>query len=139
MKAVMKAVRYYEFGEPAEVVRVDEIPVPAPLRGEVLVRLTARPVSPSVLMALSGKYGVHPQLPAVPGAERQTALRSRGERSVLSDEAPQSILSWTIPQRISREEIGRGVGAVVSGHCVFSIDGGRIVRPGGSECGSAPI
>lgn len=65
----MKAVRYYEVGEPEEVVRVDEVPVPAPLRGEVLVQLTARPVSPSVLMALSGKYGVHPQLPAIPGAE----------------------------------------------------------------------
>lgn len=66
---MMKSVRYYEVGEPEQVVHVDKVPLPVPQRGEVLVRFTARPVSPSVLLALSGKYGVQPQLPAVPGAE----------------------------------------------------------------------
>lgn len=65
----MKAVRYYGFGEPEDVVRVEEIPAPTPRPGEALVRLTARPVSPSVLLTLRGKYGVRPHLPAVPGAE----------------------------------------------------------------------
>ncbi len=65
----MKAVRFYEVGEPEDIVRVEDVPAPTPRRGEALVRLTARPVSPSVLLALRGKYGVHLDLPAVPGAE----------------------------------------------------------------------
>lgn len=65
----MKAVRYSAVGEPEDIVRLEDVPAPTPRRGEVLVRLLARPVSPSVLLALRGKYGVRAELPAVPGAE----------------------------------------------------------------------
>jgi NADPH:quinone reductase-like Zn-dependent oxidoreductase len=49
--------------------RIEERPVPAPGRGEVLVRMEAAPVNPSDLLFLQGLYGVKKQLPTVPGWE----------------------------------------------------------------------
>jgi len=65
----MRAARYHEFGEPENVLRVEDLAAPAPRPGEALVRLRARPVSPSVLLTVRGRYGILPPLPAVPGAE----------------------------------------------------------------------
>lgn len=65
----MRAARYHEFGEPEDVLRVEDVAPPVPRPGEALVRLRARPVSPSVLMTVRGRYGILPPLPAVPGAE----------------------------------------------------------------------
>ena len=65
----MKAVVFDRFGEPAEVLRVREVPTPEPGPGEVRVRLTASPVNPSDLLVVRGLYGVLPRLPATPGFE----------------------------------------------------------------------
>jgi len=48
---------------------VRDVPVPAPGRGEVRVRMIAAPVNPSDLMVVRGKYGRLPSLPATPGFE----------------------------------------------------------------------
>jgi NADPH2:quinone reductase len=66
---VMKAVVFEEFGEPAEVLRVRDVPIPEPGPGEVRVRMIASPVNPSDLLVVRGRYGVLPRLPATPGFE----------------------------------------------------------------------
>ncbi len=65
----MKAVVFDRFGEPAEVLRVADVPVPEPGPGEVRVRMIASPVNPSDLLVVRGRYGVLPKLPATPGFE----------------------------------------------------------------------
>lgn len=65
----MRAIEYAANGEPAEVLRLVEKPVPEPGPGQVLVRLQARPINPSDLFQIRGQYGVQPRLPAVAGME----------------------------------------------------------------------
>jgi NADPH:quinone reductase-like Zn-dependent oxidoreductase len=49
--------------------KVIEIPVPEPRKGQVLVRIDAAPCNPSDLLLLQGKYGALKRLPTVPGWE----------------------------------------------------------------------
>ncbi len=66
----MRAVVCDQFGEPAEVLRLDEAaPTPMPGLGELLVRMRARPVNPSDLLTIRGTYAQRIALPAVPGWE----------------------------------------------------------------------
>ena len=65
----MKAIRFEKFGEPSEVLRVAEVPIPEPGKGEVRVRMIASPINPSDILTVQGRYGVLPELPATPGYE----------------------------------------------------------------------
>jgi NADPH2:quinone reductase len=65
----MRSIRFGELGEPADVLRVEDVPAPSIGAGEVLVRMRARPVNPSDLLTVRGFYGVTPSLPATPGYE----------------------------------------------------------------------
>ena len=65
----MKAIRFEAFGDPAEVLRVVDLPTPEPGPGEVRVKMIASPVNPSDLLTVRGKYGVLPSLPFTPGYE----------------------------------------------------------------------
>ena len=65
----MKAIRFEQFGEPTDVLKVAEMPVPEPGPGEVRVKMIASPVNPSDLLTIQGKYGVQPPLPFTPGYE----------------------------------------------------------------------
>ncbi|WP_433327806.1 zinc-dependent alcohol dehydrogenase family protein [Spirillospora sp. CA-294931] len=56
-------------GEPGEVLRVLERPVPAPGAGQVLVRVHASPVHASDLHMMRGRYPLTPEFPAVLGLE----------------------------------------------------------------------
>jgi NADPH:quinone reductase-like Zn-dependent oxidoreductase len=49
--------------------RVARVPVPAPARGQVLVRIHAAPCNPADLYYLEGRYGIDRPLPATPGFE----------------------------------------------------------------------
>jgi NADPH:quinone reductase-like Zn-dependent oxidoreductase len=65
----VKAIVLERFGEPAEVLTVQETSKPEPGPGEVRVRMLASPINPSDLMTVRGRYGRLPQLPATPGFE----------------------------------------------------------------------
>jgi NADPH:quinone reductase-like Zn-dependent oxidoreductase len=65
----MKALVFDRFGEPADVLRLQDVPVPEPGPGQVRVRMLASPVNPSDLLVVRGLYGVLPRLPATPGFE----------------------------------------------------------------------
>ncbi|MCS7022470.1 MAG: zinc-dependent alcohol dehydrogenase family protein [Gemmataceae bacterium] len=75
----MKRLVFARTGPPAEVLRLeDDVPTPVPQRGEVLVRMLAAPINPSDLMFIGGRYGLQPQVPAVPGFEGVGIVVSQG-------------------------------------------------------------
>jgi len=74
----MKAARYQRFGEPVDVLSVEDLPVPVPGAGEVRVRMLASPINPSDLMSIRGEYGLLPDLPAVPGFEGVGVVEESG-------------------------------------------------------------
>ncbi|HEX8336818.1 MAG TPA: zinc-dependent alcohol dehydrogenase family protein [Pyrinomonadaceae bacterium] len=65
----MQSVRFHEFGNPAEVLRVEEVERPEPGAGQVLLKMRARPINPSDLLTVRGLYGSLPVPPATPGLE----------------------------------------------------------------------
>lgn len=75
----MQSVRFYEFGDPADVLRVEDVPQPEPGAHQALVRLRARPINPSDLLTVSGHYGALPPLPATPGLEGMGEVVAVGE------------------------------------------------------------
>src|SRR5215210_721157 len=75
----MQSVRFHEFGNPAEVLRVEEVGRPAPGAGQVLVRMRARPINPSDLLTVRGLYGALPVPPATPGLEGMGEVAELGE------------------------------------------------------------
>lgn len=65
----MRAWRVTALGEPADALSLDDVPVPQPGPGEVLVRVAAVAANfPDVLLA-RGQYQVRPELPFVLGIE----------------------------------------------------------------------
>ena len=66
----MKAIRFTHYGDPAEVLAVQDLPLPEPGKGEVRVRILASPINPSDLLFVRGHYaGVQPHFPARVGFE----------------------------------------------------------------------
>ena len=65
----MRKVVYEEFGNPAEVLKVVEVPSEPLAQGQVRVEVLRAPINPSDLIQVSGNYGVKPPLPAVAGNE----------------------------------------------------------------------
>jgi NADPH:quinone reductase len=66
----MKSVLFRQYGDPAEVLAVEESPMPEPARDEARVRMLAAPVNPSDLLYVRGLYaGVQPRFPAPSGFE----------------------------------------------------------------------
>ncbi|MBV9929232.1 MAG: zinc-dependent alcohol dehydrogenase family protein [Acidobacteria bacterium] len=75
----MQSVRFHEFGNPAEVLKVEEVQKPEPGAGQVLVRMRARPINPSDLLTVRGLYGSLPVPPATPGLEGMGEVAEVGE------------------------------------------------------------
>src|SRR6202048_1867807 len=66
----MKAIQIEAFGNPADVMKLVDIPeVGAPADGEVVIALEASPINMSDLLMISGRYGYRPKLPCVVGTE----------------------------------------------------------------------
>lgn len=65
----MQALRFHEFGKPAEVLRLESLDLAPLAPGEVRLRTLAAPLNPADLNLIEGTYGVKPPLPAVPGIE----------------------------------------------------------------------
>src|SRR6266851_9873353 len=69
-EAVMKAIQIEAFGNPAEVMKLVDVPdVGTPSEGEVVIALEASPINMSDLLMISGRYGYRPKLPSIVGTE----------------------------------------------------------------------
>ena len=69
MGKTFKAAVYETHGNPAEVLRVVELPWPEPAANEVVVQMAAAPINPADLNSIEGKYPIKAPLPATPGME----------------------------------------------------------------------
>lgn len=76
MKA--KVIRYYRFGEPSEVLCIEEKEVVPPGPGELAVKMLARPINPSDVIPVRGAYPHRTLLPAVPGFEGVGVVQAVG-------------------------------------------------------------
>jgi hypothetical protein len=67
--AGMRAVQFYEFGDPAKVLKLIEAEKPSPKPGEALIRMQLRPINPFELSLVRGTYRIKPPLLAAVGFE----------------------------------------------------------------------
>ncbi|MBI1785214.1 alcohol dehydrogenase catalytic domain-containing protein, partial [Candidatus Sumerlaeota bacterium] len=75
---MMKAIRAHEWCEPSGL-RIDEIEIPQPGRGEVLVKVGAAALNFPDILVIQGKYQVKPELPFIPGMEIAGVIEKLGE------------------------------------------------------------
>lgn len=73
----MRAIRVHEFGDPG-VLRLEEVPAPAPVEGEVVVRIQAAGVNPYETYVRSGAYRTLPALPYTPGVDGAGVVAQAG-------------------------------------------------------------
>ncbi|USK69145.1 zinc-dependent alcohol dehydrogenase family protein [Peribacillus asahii] len=64
-----KCIRFYEFGSPQNVLKVEDKSIEPPKDHQVLVRMLARPINPSDLIPIRGAYAQRISLPNIPGYE----------------------------------------------------------------------
>lgn len=69
---------YRRFGEPAEVLQVEQRPLSEPGIGEIRTRVAARIINPSDLIPIRGSYAHRIELPAVPGYEGVGVIEAVG-------------------------------------------------------------
>ncbi len=74
----MKAIVIHEFGGP-EVLKLDEIDMPVPAEGQVLVKVKAAGVNPADTYSRAGNYAVQPKLPFTPGTDGAGTIESVGK------------------------------------------------------------
>lgn len=64
-----KCIKFYEFGSPKDVLKVEYKGIEPPKDNEILVRMLARPINPSDLIPIRGSYSHRISLPNIPGYE----------------------------------------------------------------------
>jgi len=65
----MRALIHHTFGEPEDVLAVEEHEKPEPGPGQVRLRVLLAPIHNHDVLTVRGHYGIKPQLPAVAGTE----------------------------------------------------------------------
>jgi NADPH:quinone reductase-like Zn-dependent oxidoreductase len=73
-----KCVKFYEFGSPENVLKVEDRSIESPKDNEVLVRMSARPINPSDLIPIRGAYSHRISLPNIPGYEGVGVVEDAG-------------------------------------------------------------
>lgn len=98
----MRAVQLLNYdGHPESVTFVDNLPIPRPGPGQVLVRVATSPINPSDLMFLVGLYGFKKPLPAIPGFEGSGTVVEAGSgtmaRFLMGKRVACTVADATIP------------------------------------------
>ncbi|MGZ0712467.1 zinc-binding dehydrogenase (plasmid) [Coraliomargarita sp. W4R53] len=75
----MRAIVQQQFGNPADVLAVEEVPLPEPGRGDVRLRVLLSPIHNHDLWTVRGQYGFVPDLPARAGTEAVGIIDALGE------------------------------------------------------------
>lgn len=76
MTKMMKAAVVHEFGQP---LKIEQVPIPSPGPGEVLVKIIATGVCHTDLHAAKGDWPVKPTVPFIPGHEGTGVVTELGE------------------------------------------------------------
>lgn len=79
-----KCLKLYEFGNPHEVLRIENKTITPPQGQEILVRMLARPINPSDLIPIWGKYAHRITLPTVRVMRALESLKMLGHLSLQS-------------------------------------------------------
>jgi propanol-preferring alcohol dehydrogenase len=87
----MKAAVVHEFGKP---LKLEEVPVPTPGRGEILIKLIANGVCHTDLHAAQGDWPVKPSLPFIPGHEGVGVVAALGPDVKRLKEGDSVGLAW---------------------------------------------
>jgi NADPH:quinone reductase len=75
----MRALRLHALGEPVDVLKIEELDIPTPRAGEVVVRVEAAALNfPDVLLC-RGQYQEKPPLPFTPGVEMAGVVHAIGD------------------------------------------------------------
>jgi propanol-preferring alcohol dehydrogenase len=75
MATTMKAGVVHAFGKP---LTIEEVPIPTPGPGEVLIKVIATGVCHTDLHAADGDWAGRPPLPFIPGHEGAGVIAARG-------------------------------------------------------------
>jgi NADPH2:quinone reductase len=80
LPTTMRAWRVHEYGEqPTDVLQIEDVPVPQPGPGELLVRVQAIPLNLNDMERITGKnMMVRPPLPTIPGMEVMGVVEACG-------------------------------------------------------------
>src|SRR5947199_10814730 len=73
----MKAIRVHQNGDP-DVLKLEEVPDPKPMPGQVVVKTRAIGVNPFETYIRAGKYPVKPAFPYTPGVDTGGVVESVG-------------------------------------------------------------
>lgn len=76
---LMRALQFEQTGDPKEVLRMRQLPVPEPGPGEVRLAMRLRPINPSDVLQVRGVYGRRPPLPAIAGLEGLSLVDALGQ------------------------------------------------------------
>ena len=75
----MKAIRIHKFGETEDVLQYEDVPVPEPKAGEVLIKVDAASLNRADIGLRKGTYRISPDaLPVIPGREFAGAVAKAG-------------------------------------------------------------
>ena len=75
----MRALVQHQFGDPAEVLAVEEVDLPQPGPGQVRLKVVLSPIHNHDLWTVRGTYGYKPELPARAGTEALSVVDALGE------------------------------------------------------------
>lgn len=87
----MRALIQDEFGDPASVLSVRDVPLPEPRPGQVRIRTLLAPIHNHDLWTVKGDYGYKPTLPAASGSEAVGVIDALGE----------GVEGFTVGQRVA--------------------------------------
>ncbi|MGA2422304.1 MAG: hypothetical protein ABSG69_19680 [Candidatus Acidiferrum sp.] len=93
----MRAAQIKSFGPP-EVIEIVDLPIPAPARGQVLVRVQAAGVAPWDALIRSNASVTAPQLPLVLGSDLSGNRRLLPPRTNSSPATPTKKSSSSLPR-----------------------------------------
>lgn len=75
----MRALIHHSFGEPEDVLTVEDRPLPEPGPGQVRLRIVLSPIHNHDIWTIRGTYGFKPELPAASGTEALGIVDALGE------------------------------------------------------------
>ncbi len=108
----MRAWQVVQHGSPAEALRLNEVDVPAPGTGQVLLRVAATALSFPDLLLAAGQYQVRPPLPFTPGVE------ACGEVVAVGDGVDDSMVGTRVLGMLALPDGGLAEYALAPAHCV---------------------